>query len=98
MTTIERLSDGLTSERAKTGALGTRNAPLEAVDFFPSPHGSPVSIEEPQTGAGSAGWYPDPTERHDLRFFDGKQWTDQRTRILPVEPVRRSASAPQVGS
>jgi len=47
---------------------------------------------------GAAGWYPDPTERHDLRFFDGKQWTDQRTRILPTEPDRRTAALAQVGS
>jgi Protein of unknown function (DUF2510) len=82
MTTIER------QVAAPRGAV-----PEDAAGFFPAPHGSPLSVEEPpETGAGSAGWYPDPTERHDLRFFDGKQWTDQRTRILPIEPVRRRAS------
>jgi hypothetical protein len=92
MTTIEKLLDGVVAERAKSGALDTVDAlPEEAAGFFPAPHGSPLSIEEPEAGAGSAGWYPDPTERHDLRFFDGKQWTDQRTRILPLEPARRPA-------
>jgi hypothetical protein len=60
----------------------------ESVGALPSPHGSPVSVEESETG--SAGWYSDPSKRRDLRYFDGKQWTDQRTRILPIEPVRRT--------
>jgi hypothetical protein len=99
MTTIEKGFDGLVSERPKSGALDTVDArPEEAAGLCPAPHGSPVSVETPDTGAGSAGWYPDPTERQDLRFFDGKQWTDQRTRILPIEPVRRSVSPAQVRS
>ena|ERR1700674_2377926 len=99
MTTIEKLFNGPGAERQKSGARDTVDArPGEAAGSFPAPHGSPLSIEEPETGAGSAGWYPDPTERHDLRFFDGKQWTDQRTRILPIEPVRRMDSPARVGS
>jgi hypothetical protein len=88
MTTIEKLFDGLVSHRAKSGVPDTADALLEEA---PAPHGSPLSVEGPEPGTGSAGWYPDPTERHDLRFFDGKQWTDQRTRTLPLEPVRRPA-------
>jgi len=92
MTTIEKLLDRVVAQRAKSGALNTVDAlPEEAAGFVPAPHGSPLFIEEPEAGAGSAGWYPDPTERHDLRFFDGKQWTDQRTRTLPLEPARRPA-------
>jgi hypothetical protein len=87
MTTIEKLFDGLVSHRAKSGP-DTADALLEEA---PAPHGSPLSVEGPEPGAESAGWYPDPTERHDLRFFDGKQWTDQRTRTLPLEPARRPA-------
>jgi hypothetical protein len=88
MTTIEKLLDRVIAQRAKSGALDTVDAlPEEA----PAPHGSPLSVEGPEPGAESAGWYPDPTERHDLRFFDGKQWTDQRTRTLPLEPARRPA-------
>jgi hypothetical protein len=99
MTTIEKLFDGLVSHRAKSGVLDTVDAlPGEAAGSVPGPHGSPLSIERPETGTGSSGWYPDPTERHDLRFFDGKQWTDQRTRILPIEPVRPSVSPARVGS
>ncbi len=57
-----------------------------------------LSVEEPGTDGGPAGWYPDPAARQDLRFFDGKQWTDQRTRILPTDAVRRSGLTAQVGS
>lgn len=32
-----------------------------------------------------AGWYPDPTEREDERYWDGAAWT-ARTRSAPVEP------------
>ena len=84
MTTIEKLFDGLVSHVTKSGVL--EEAPA-------APHGSPLSVEGPQPGAQSAGWYPDPTERHDLRFFDGQQWTHQRTRTLPLEPARRPAHA-----
>jgi hypothetical protein len=88
MTTIEKLYDGLASQLRRSGGPDKADALLEEA---PAPHVSPVSVERPETGTGSAGWYPDPTERHDLRFFDGKQWTDQRTRTLPVEPARRPA-------
>jgi hypothetical protein len=88
MTTIEKLLDRVIAQRAKSGALDTVDALPEEV---PAPQGSPLSVEGPEPGAESAGWYPDPTERHDLRFFDGKQWTDQRTRTLPLEPARRPA-------
>ena len=27
------------------------------------------------TGAANAGWHPDPTGRHQHRYFDGTQWT-----------------------
>jgi Protein of unknown function (DUF2510) len=90
----ERFFEGLVSDPAKSGASETVDALREgAAGCFPAPHGSPLAVDEPpETRAGSAGWYPDPTEFHDLRFFDGKQWTDQRTRILPTEPDRPSAS------
>ena len=64
---------------------------MTTIEQLDAPHGPPLSLERPETGTGSAGWYPDPTEHHDLRFFDGKHWTDQRTRTLPLEPARRPA-------
>lgn len=33
---------------------------------------SPPSAPTPQAGA----WHPDPTGRHELRWFDGQQWTE----------------------
>jgi hypothetical protein len=62
---------------------------MTTIEQLDAPHGTPLSLEGPEPGIGAAGWYPDPTERHDLRFFDGKQWTDQRTRTIPAEPARR---------
>ena len=32
----------------------------------------------------AAGWYPDPDERHDLRYFDGRSWTDHVTHFGPT--------------
>jgi uncharacterized protein YxjI len=29
-----------------------------------------------QTASHPANWYPDPVGRHELRYFDGQQWTD----------------------
>jgi hypothetical protein len=52
--------------------------PEDEVGFFPAPHGLPLWAEvRPDPPAVPAGWYRDPTERHDHRFFDGKRWTDQ---------------------
>ena len=27
--------------------------------------------------AGVAGWHPDPTHRHEFRYWDGRGWTDR---------------------
>jgi hypothetical protein len=29
------------------------------------------------SGAVAAGWFPDPTGRHQTRYWDGQRWTDQ---------------------
>jgi hypothetical protein len=49
----------------------------------------------------TAGWYPDPTGRHQHRYYDGTQWTDQAadagvTVVDPLEPAPTSV-APQSG-
>jgi hypothetical protein len=36
---------------------------------------SPAAAPGPT--AAPANWYPDPTHRHELRYFDGTSWTDQ---------------------
>jgi hypothetical protein len=41
-----------------------------------------------------AGWYPDPTGRHQNRWFDGDDWTDQVAdgQAVGVDPVRGGAA------
>ena len=41
--------------------------------------------------AHSNGWYPDPTWRHRLRYFDGGHWTDH---VADGEDVREDALGP----
>lgn len=46
-----------------------------------------------------AGWYPDPTGRHQHRFYDGTAWTDHvgdsgRQSTDPLEPAAPAAAGP----
>jgi hypothetical protein len=43
-----------------------------------------------------AGWYPDPTGRHQHRWFDGDDWTDQIAddQVVGDDPVRGGGDAP----
>jgi hypothetical protein len=41
------------------------------------------------------GWYADPCERHELRFFDGRRWTDH---IADRGVLGRDGSTPEVHS
>ena len=34
--------------------------------------------------SGEAGWYPDPEQRHQLRYFDGTDWTVHVTHNGPT--------------
>lgn len=34
-------------------------------------------MSEPTQTSGGAGWHPDPSGRHQLRYWDGATWTDQ---------------------
>ena len=36
----------------------------------------------------AAGWYPDPQQVHDQRFFDGANWTKHVTHFGPKPCVR----------
>ncbi|PKQ29949.1 MAG: hypothetical protein CVT60_02780 [Actinobacteria bacterium HGW-Actinobacteria-10] len=43
------------------------------------PPAPPVPAMSPMTSAPAlpaAGWLPDPTRRHELRYWDGAQWTE----------------------
>lgn len=44
-------------------------------------------VEEPLPQTSEAGWMPDPEGRHNLRFFDGNQWTDHVTHFGPTPCV-----------
>lgn len=37
--------------------------------------GTPVAYTAPQQTAVAAGWYADPTGRHEQRYWDGAKWT-----------------------
>jgi hypothetical protein len=51
-----------------------------------------------------ANWYPDPSRRHELRYWDGARWTEHvsdagRTSVDPVDapaPVQLNTSADQI--
>ena len=45
----------------------------------------------------TANWYPDPMGRHEYRWFDGTQWTDQVSSHgkTSVDPVNQAAVVPQ---
>ena len=53
-----------------------------------------------------SGWHPDPSGKHELRFWDGERWTDhvsssgqQRRDPLPVaDPFSSTPQTPQPGS
>jgi hypothetical protein len=42
------------------------------------------------TGGQPAGWYPDPSQRNDHRYWDGNAWTDQVSRggVQSVDPLQ----------
>lgn len=47
----------------------------------------PLHVEsEPQTSQDHpvTGWHPDPRGRHELRYFDGRRWSDHVTHFGPV--------------
>src|SRR3978361_1347152 len=48
--------------------------------------------QQPQTPASPAQWYADPFGRHELRYFDGSQWTEH------VSSHGRQSVDPPVGA
>ena len=50
-----------------------------------------------ESGGHAANWYPDPMGRHEYRWFDGTQWTDQVSSHgkTSVDPVNQAAVVPQ---
>ena len=44
-----------------------------------------------------AGWYPDPTEQHTLRYWDGTQWTEHgHSYDTPPSPETHGVSSPEI--
>lgn len=39
---------------------------------------------EHRTPATAAGWHPDPRAEHQLRYFDGRAWTEHVTHYGPT--------------
>ena len=55
-----------------------------------------------ETGTHAANWYPDPAGRHELRYYDGAQWTDHvssggRQSVDPVTPAAVPVNTTAVG-
>lgn len=42
-----------------------------------------TAFDQPADVLSYPGWYPDPTEQHHLRYFDGTEWTDHVTHHGP---------------
>ncbi len=40
-------------------------------------------IDQPPTRTDSPGWFADPLGLHNLRYFDGADWTDHVTHFGP---------------
>lgn len=43
----------------------------------PARHAKNAPVSESTQATGGAAWHPDPTGRHQLRYWDGQAWTDQ---------------------
>ena len=41
-------------------------------------------IEQPQARTTEPGWFDDPLQEHNLRYFDGSDWTDHVTHFGPT--------------
>ncbi len=41
-------------------------------------------VEQTMVEVGEAGWYPDPTNQHNLRYYNGTSWTDHVTHSGPT--------------
>jgi hypothetical protein len=46
--------------------------------------GGPTAHDR-ETDAARAGWYPDPDDRYEQRYFDGQAWTDRTRSAGPIQ-------------
>jgi len=83
-------SDTATTATAATAAVAATAAATPVVDA-PAPAPAPAPAAEPMAAAAPApapapadavpaGWYPDPSSRFELRYWDGTRWTEHVSR------------------
>ena len=65
-----------------TGAAAAAAEPVAAEPSpAPAPEPAPAPAPEPAPVVTTpAGWYPDPSGRYELRYWDGTQWTEHVAR------------------
>ena len=65
-----------------TGAAAAAAEPVAAEPSpAPAPEPAPAPAPEPAPVVTTpAGWYPDPSSRYELRYWDGTQWTEHVAR------------------
>jgi hypothetical protein len=63
------------AEAAPVGAGLSPSRPLAGVVGAPAPRGEPKTPAGP--GGTAPGWYDDPHRQARLRYFDGRDWTEQ---------------------
>ncbi len=68
----------LTAAKAELAYLRPENARLQdwVAHLTGAPSSAPYPSAYPSVGSPAAGWHPDPSERHELRFWDGTNWTE----------------------
>ena len=82
--------DAATTATAATAAVAATAAATPVVDA-PAPAPAPAPAAEPMAAAAPApapapadavpaGWYPDPSSRFELRYWDGTRWTEHVSR------------------
>jgi hypothetical protein len=83
-------SDAATTATAATAAVAATAAATPVVDApapAPAPAAEPMAAAAPAAApapapadAVPAGWYPDPSSRFELRYWDGTRWTEHVSR------------------